>query len=354
MSKSKGNVIDPLEVMDRFGTDALRFTLASMASPGRDIKLSAQRIEGYRNFANKIWNASRFILLQEGGNLPRGGEAGFDPGSLLLPDRWILSRLQWVIKGMEENLSEYRFDEAAHLFYQFFWYEFCDSYLEFSKLHLQEPTKRQTLGVLRYGLDVGLRLLHPFMPFITEEIWQHLDDRDRSVMVSPYPKPVSALLDPRAEEETGVLLEAIRVIRRLRSELSIPPGQSIDARFKLSDPRALSILKEGRPYLEKLCRLSSLSIGLDLPRPPSSAMSVTPFGEVYLPLAGLIDIDSEKDRLRREMEKTSRELSVISAKLDDPNFRSKAPSHVVEKDEGRAAELKEKLAKLKSNLEYFE
>ncbi|MBI5197273.1 MAG: valine--tRNA ligase [Nitrospirae bacterium] len=357
MSKSKGNVIDPLEVMDRFGTDALRFTLASMASPGRDIKLSEQRIEGYRNFANKIWNASRFILMQLGSeSLPDDAAGRFESARLLLPDRWILSRLQRVTEEMEAHLSHYRFDEAAHLFYQFFWYEFCDGYLEFSKLHLQESPERktETLRVLRHVLDMSLRLLHPFMPYITEEIWQHLQEGQGSIMVSAYPRPVLSLIDPEAEEHSEILIEAIRTVRRLRSELSVSPGQAIQAHFKIAKPQALQILHNGRPYLEKLCRLSQLSIGSDLSRPSASAMSVTSFGEVYLPLAGLIDIQEERARLQREMDKFTKELSGVLSKLSDPNFRDKAPSHVVEKEEGRSVELKEKLAKLQNSLTSLE
>jgi valyl-tRNA synthetase len=364
MSKSKGNVIDPLEIMNQYGTDALRFTLASMSSPGRDIKLSEQRIEGYRNFANKIWNASRFILMQLESRVPSPPSAGtpgttktqFDSHPLTLSDRWILSRLQRAVETVNIQLKEYRFDESAQTLYQFFWHEFCDHYLELSKLNLQEMGERrfQTLSVLGHTLEVSLRLIHPFMPFITEEIWQHLCENPRSVMVSAYPQADISLVDPAAEREMEILMETIRAVRHIRSELSIPPSLAVEVHLQVPDSQVLELLEGGKITLERFCKASGLRMGTDIHRPSASAVAVTSFGEVYLPLTGIVDIAKERDRLRRETEKLAKEISRIDGKLSDPNFRAKAPENVVEKEEVRKKELEEKITGLEKSLAWFE
>jgi valyl-tRNA synthetase len=358
MSKSKGNVIDPLEIMGEYGTDALRFTLASMASPGRDIKLSPQRIEGYRNFANKIWNASRFILIQEE-ETPSGGPSAGPLSPTLLADRWILSRLQRVVGIVNGQLEEYRFDEAAHTLYQFFWHEFCDYYLEFSKLPLQESpeSRASTWTILCHTLEVSLRMLHPFMPFLTEEIWQHLRPRDTqaSIMTAPYPQPEAVWLDPRAEEEMERVLEVIRAVRRLRSELSVAPSREIEVSLKIIDPAAGGLFQDMRIYLERFSRAPSFHIGTDLVRPPLSAVALISCGEVYIPLKGLVDdIDAERARLTKEIGKLSAESGRIRSKLDDSAFRTKAPEAVVEKETFRLEELDEKMKTLQNTLTWME
>ncbi len=361
MSKSKGNVIDPLEVMDRFGTDALRFTLASMASPGRDIKLSEQRIEGYRNFANKIWNAARFIGMQEveSGEPPAtvpplaafGGDRPFS-----LPDRWILSRLQETIRLVKSHLCDYRFDESSQAVYHFFWHEFCDNYLELSKLQLQAggEERLRTLAVLRHTLEASLKLLHPFMPFITEEIWQHLDGERDSIMVSSFPEPDPTRIDPEGEREMEILLETIRTVRHLRSALSVTPGRQVEIHLRVTHLPTLPLLKQGSGYLERFSRASRLLIGPEIEKPASSAVAVTSFGEIYLPLSGLVDIAGEKQRLAREIDKLSQEVARIETKLSDQAFRTKAPETVVAKEEARRGEVEEKIGRLRQNLTWLE
>src|SRR3990170_789316 len=226
MSKSKGNVVDPLVIMDQYGTDALRFTLASMSSPGRDIKLSEERIEGYRNFTNKIWNAARFIIMNS------EGVPAIEPVPLSLPDRWILSRLNRTASEVTGMLSEYRFDMAANTIYRFFWHEFCDWYVELAKLQIYEggQKKENTIALLIRTMDGALRLLHPFMPFITEEIWQHI--HRSSIMIAPYPSPDAGLIDDQAEQQMEAIMDIIKGIRGIRSGFNIPPGQEADVHLK--------------------------------------------------------------------------------------------------------------------------
>ncbi len=249
MSKSKGNVVDPLEVMDQFGTDAFRFSLAAFAAMGRDVRLSEDRIAGYRNFVNKIWNASRFTLM----NLE-----DFDPAAaaddtlpLTVAERWLVSRLQQVSQGVAEAIDSYNFDQAAHQIYQFAWHEFCDWYLELIKPALydsQDPGVRlHTQKVLQEILSALLRLLHPFMPFVTEEIWHKLPGAQGSIMKAPFPAAREELLDPAAEAEMNLLMAVITSVRNLRSEMNIPPATKVPIQFYSANQAALDGSRAARP-----------------------------------------------------------------------------------------------------------
>lgn len=347
MSKSRGNVIDPLVMMDKYGTDALRFTLASMSSPGRDIKLSEERIEGHRNFANKIWNAARFIIMNS------EGSPSLDPASLSLPDRWILSRLNRTIDDVTKMLSEYRFDMASGTIYRFFWHEFCDWYLEFAKLQITGggEKKANTLAVLNKTMDSALRLLHPFMPFITEEIWQHI--HRSSIMISPYPVAEDLLVDEKAEGQVESVMDAIKGIRSIRSEMNISPGQEVDVHIKTSEERLTALFKEHLIHIKRLAWAGNVIVGTDIIRPEMSAISVISSGEIYLPLKGLIDLERERSLLEKRLKVIKDELGRIEGKLANKDFIKKAPDEVIEKEKGKQKELMTQKERIEANLSWL-
>ena len=346
MSKSRGNVIDPLEMMERYGTDAFRFTLAAFAAQGRDIRLSEARIAGYRNFCNKIWNAARFTLMNLEGIEP----ADFRGRPLELAERWILSRLARTIQEVVEHLEGYRFNEGASAIYQFFWHEFCDWYIEAIKpslAHDADPMRRNTAqNILTFVFETSLRLLHPFIPFMTEEIWQRLPHQGESITVAPYPRPSPELIDEDAEGKMGLLMGVIRAIRNIRGELSIPPLQRLEAILVSQEEATLSLLKEGRSHLFNLAHLSGLSIGREVAIPRWSVSSLVSGVEVFVPLEGLVDFQEELKRLDKEEVRIKGELSRVEGKLADANFLGRAPEDVVEKEREKAMEFKEKLKKI--------
>lgn len=361
MSKSKGNVIDPLVMIEQYGADAFRFTLAAMAAQGRDIKLAPERIEGYRNFANKLWNASRFVLM----NL----EEGFVPNPELiskdssLADRWILSRLQSVTAEVKKALTEYRFNDAASSLYQFIWHEYCDWYLELSKpalsLEQHAPVRKACQTVLATILETVLRLLHPIMPFITEEIWQRLPEAVRSreprvgsasIMISAFPAADDRLINLDAEKDMQTVMDVITAIRNIRGEMNIPPSMQIAAIVKSDDPELAAHLKKNTGYVLALARLKELRVAADEPKPKAAATAVIKSAEVYVPLEGVIDIASERDRLLKETAKLSKDIEIFSKKLSNKDFVERAPQAVVEKDKAKLEELKTKRERLERNL----
>ncbi|AGC46234.1 valyl-tRNA synthetase [Myxococcus stipitatus DSM 14675] len=374
MSKTKGNVIDPLDVilgakpeqlnatlknkfpqgMPAFGADALRFTLASLTQQGRDIKLSMDRLAGYKAFCNKLWNASRFALM----NMGEFQYDGRSPKelSLTLADRWILSRLQRATRDAQASLETYSFAEAASTLYQFLWAELCDWYIELAKpaLYGDDPAAKDTTrAVLVYALDRVLRLMHPFMPFITEEIWQKLpmSRPTESIMIASYPEPDLALLDESAESEMAPVIAAIEGLRTIRGESNLSPATKLKAVVQSPDARTRELLERWRGYLLPLAGLSEVQVGPPGAKPPQAAAFVATNLEIYVPLAGLIDLDAERDRLRKEIARSEQEAASVLRKLENPNFVAKAPPDVVEKDRARVAELKERKAKLEDHLQ---
>ena len=373
MSKTKGNVIDPLDIilgappeqlaknlrnkfpqgMPPHGADALRFTLAALTQQGRDIKLSLDRVAGYKAFANKLWNASRFALMNMGDF--QLDARPIQERELTLADRWILSRLQRATALTRASLDAYAFGEAASTLYQFLWSEFCDWYIELAKSSLygeDAKAKDNTRAVLVYCLDRILRLLHPFMPFITEEIWQKLpmSRPAESICISAYPEPDVALEDAAAEGEMGPVITAIEGLRNIRGESNLSPAARITAYVQSPDARTRELLERWRRYLMPLAGLGELHVGPPAAKPPLSAAFVGPQMEVFVPLAGLIDVDAERERLRKEITRSEQELGGIKRKLDNPNFVAKAPPDVVEKDKARVEELEARVAKLQDNL----
>ncbi len=349
MSKSKGNVIDPLTMIDAYGTDAFRFTLTAFAAQGRDVRLSEERIEGYRNFCNKIWNAARFALMNLGDEAEAG--AGWAPE---LADRWILSRLNRATAEVTEALGAYRFNEAASTLYQFFWHEFCDWYLELIKerLYGTSPERKQTAQhYLLQVLEESLRLLHPVMPFITEEIYQHLPAHTESIMTAPYPESDRDREDPGAEEQMAAVMDAVTLIRNIRGEMNIPPSKTLHPLIRARDGQTARVLSEQRAYILSLTRSEEAQVGTDLARPAASAMAVSDLLEVFVPLGGLIDFEEERSRLLKNLKKVQKEMAAVSRKLANENFIEKAPPEVVEKERQRRKDLGNKAQKIEAGLQ---
>jgi valyl-tRNA synthetase len=364
MSKSKGNVIDPLTVIDQYGTDAFRFTLAAFAAQGRDIKLAEERISGYRNFCNKVWNAARFTLM----NLE-----GFDPDAVVFEelclagaDEWILHRLNETVRETNRALEEYRFNEAAMTLYQFTWSEFCDWYLELSKQELygDDQLRRQTTQyVLWTVLEHLLRLLHPIIPFITEEIWQALPKGNRcslrgsggdwapSIMLAPYPQPREDWQFEDAAARMEQVMEVISVIRTIRGEMEVPPSREITVILSTGSHRAEELARLFEPKIKNLARVSELTIGHNLPKPEDA--SVQPAGkfQVFVPLKGLVDVAEEEKRLLKEIGKLDKEIEQFSKKLENPSFVDRAPADIVVKEKAKLAEATSKKAVLEESLE---
>jgi len=350
MSKSKGNVIDPLDLMDQYGTDAFRFSLAAFAAMGRDVRLSEERIAGYRNFANKVWNAARFTLM----NLEDFDPAAApEPQPLITVEAWIMSRLQQVSRETAARIRAYEFDQAASVLYQFTWHEFCDWYLELIKPQLApaaEPRERaHARAVLLRVLGDLLKMLHPFMPFITEEIWQKLPGASGSIMAAAFPRPDAGLLNPRAEAEMALVMETITAIRNLRGEMNVPPASQVEVFVRSDDPRTLDQLGRHRRNIMLLARVRELHCPATTAPPAASAKAVVAGAEIFMPLTGVIDFKEEERRLNREMDKIARELAQAQRKLANEDFLAKAPDEVVQKEQERLQSWTEKLTKLKAH-----
>jgi len=355
MSKSKGNVIDPLEIIEHYGTDAFRFTLAAFAAQGRDIKMSDKRVEGYRHFINKLWNAARFTLM----NLDRPHEMpAYERLSMV--DRWILSRLSRTTTDVSQALDAYRFNDAAAALYRFVWHEFCDWYLEAIKPALQgkrgDGAREAALAVLGRVLRDALILLHPFVPFVTEEIWHRLPESDGSIMRAAFPgegaEADGLLADSEAEATMELLIEVISGIRNIRGEMGIAPGMSLDAVVYAAEAAVRSTAECHRDLIVNLARLKSLAVTDNPERPPASATAVAHGGAViYVRLEGVIDFAREAERLEKDLGKVAKELSSLVRKLQNQDFLSKAPTDVVAKVRDQQQALLEKQQKLQATLD---
>ena len=353
MSKTKGNVKDPLELLATYGTDALRFTLIAQSAMGRDIRLSVDRIDGNRSFANKIWNAARFVLMNVGDakiDLAAGMTGGTDA------DRWIRARLARAIDEVRAAFDAYRFNDAATTLYRFFWNELCDWYLELAKpsLAADGPERATTIATLVAVLESALRLLHPLMPFLTDELWHALPGVDASratLLLAEYPKSSAIERDEAAEARVERLIGAVRALRNLRAEMSLPPSREIDVLVAPLDDAAaadLPALTGAIRTLARVGRLDGLSGG---GRPGGAAVAVAGGYELYVPLAGLIDVAAERERLEREIERVVKELTGVRRKLDNEDFVKRAPEEIVAKETAKAAELSGKEELLRSGLE---
>ncbi|HDP69440.1 MAG TPA: valine--tRNA ligase [Actinobacteria bacterium] len=353
MSKSLGTGIDPLELIEKYGTDATRFGLMYQAQ-AQDMRFSEEKLEMSRNFINKIWNASRFILMNLQDYSP---EADF---KYELADKWILSRFTKLLKEVNEAFEVYNFSFSCKQIYEFFWSEFCDWYLEICKDRLyglgkegdgEAIVRRQTAQhVLYFVIDNILRILHPFMPFSTEEIWQNLPDTGESIMVESWPKENVSLVDEKSEEEFGLIRNITVAIRSIRSTFSLPPSKQIEVVMKGSDEAKMLVLKNNLNYISQLTNISNVSIGQNVNKPAKSAIAVVPGFEIFLSLAGLIDIDTEKDRLLKKLAKLEKDLKNIQNKLSRGEFLSKAPAKVVEKERAKETELVDEKDKVEFQL----
>jgi valyl-tRNA synthetase len=352
MSKSKGNVIDPIVVIDKYGTDAFRFTLAAFAAQGRDVKMSEKRVEGYRHFVNKLWNAGRFALMHVD-QTPQS----ITPESLA--DRWILSRLHRVRETIVFALDNYKFNEAASALYQFIWHEFCDWYLEAIKPVLYgkmgQDAKEATKGVLWLTLRNTLIILHPFMPFVTEEIWQNLPGTEGSIMKASFrsEKKESTIIKPdkNAETQMALIMDIITGIRNVRGEMNISPSELLNAKIQAKDTETKATVLSHQDIINDLARLDSLSVLESETRPKTAAAAIVDGAVIYVALEGIIDFEKETQRLEKEINKLSKELISASKKLYNEDFLNKAPQDVVDKVKEKHDLLIEKQQKLKSNLE---
>jgi valyl-tRNA synthetase len=357
MSKSKNNVVDPLEVMDKFGTDALRFTLATSSTPGNDMKLIEERIIGNRNFANKIWNASRFVLMTTA-EIPGGVPDISQLQPRTLADRWILSRFEHLTQHVSRLIEDFQLGEAGRQINDFFWSDYCDWYVEIAKVQLQgdEQARIVTAGILRSVLDQSLRLLHPFMPFVTEEVWQHLYRTSEpepknwpssALIIAPWPHYTAQLVDDAAEEQFGLVQEVIVRIRDARNQLKVEPARRVPAILVAGDN--LSMFEQQSPLIEFLARTEKPELHRDLDPKPEQAMSQLAGNvEIYLPLAGMIDIDKELARLDKDIEQAKQEVERLQVKLANENFVARAKPEVVEKEREKLSAAQERQALLQT------
>jgi valyl-tRNA synthetase len=348
MSKSLGNGVDPLEVIEQFGADTLRFMLITGNTPGNDLRFHMEKLETTRNFLNKIWNASRFVLMNLEGyeEKPRG--------ELTLADEWILSRYEVTSAEVTAALERYDLGEAGRLLYEFIWNEFCDWYIELSKkrLYLKEkPEERNTVqSVLLEVLEGTMRLLHPFLPFITEEIWQHLKFKGKTIMLCPWPE-VKGYYNERVEKEMGILMDVIRAVRNIRAEMNVAPGRRADIILVAPELETVEILKKGSEDIRELALGENLIIVQSLADKPSQAASAVLNGvTVYMPFKGLLDLDKEMAKVRKEIENSLKEEQRLETKLNNPGFVNKAPEAVVAKEREKLEAVRSRLQSLKLRL----
>jgi valyl-tRNA synthetase len=347
MSKTKGNVIDPLDVIDEFGADAVRFTLAIFTS-GRDIPLAKSRMQGYAAFANKIWNASRFALMHI--DTPLRAAKPIERDDLKTVERWILSRLNKATRDVNKALSAFRFDEASNTIYQFFWHQFCDWYIEMVKpvllgRHGSPDDAARARRVLLEVLDRSLRLLHPFMPFITEEIWQRLPHEGDSIMIAPYPKVARRRVDASAEREMGVVMGVVTAIRNIRGEMRVAPGVTLSAIVRPGPEAPAALVRANAPLIQTLAR-AAVTVDSNASRPRNSALGVVGDIEVYVALEGVVDLGAERQRLEKEIKRADDAIAFGRAKLARPEFAERAPAEIVDKEREKVAQqeaLREKL-----------
>jgi len=352
MSKSRGNIIDPIEMIEKYGADAFRFTLAAFTAQGRDVKMSEERIEGYKYFVNKIWNATRFSLI----NLEDyfGGDVSVPKDAASLPDRWITHHLNITVTEVVQALDEYRFNEAAAAIYQFIWHEFCDWYLELVKPTLYgrgDPAgRRAAQRTLYHVLTTSIRLIHPFMPFVTEEIWQTLVKDGSSIMVSDFPMADDSLQDPDAARQMRVIIDVVTSVRNIRGEMNISPSKKLKVSIFAPDKECADIVTKGKDYIVNLANLEELNIGEKQEEPKDVATGVIGSIRVFVLLEGMMDVAGELARLDKEMAKVTKDLAFISKKLANRDFMSKASKTVVEKEEGKLKAVKEKHLALETAL----
>ncbi|MDZ5470793.1 valine--tRNA ligase (plasmid) [Bacillus sp. 31A1R] len=350
MSKSLGNGVDPMDVIDQYGADSLRYFLSTGSSPGQDLRFSMEKVEATWNFANKIWNASRFALMNMNGlkfeEIDLTGEKS-------VADKWILTRLNETIETVTRLSDRYEFGEVGRVLYNFIWDDFCDWYIEMAKLPLygeDEAAKLTTRSVLAYVLDNTMRLLHPFMPFITEEIWQNLPHEGESITTAKWPEVNAELSDNQAATEMKLLVEIIRSVRNSRAEVNTPLSKKIKMIVKGKDEAVIATLEKNRGYIERFCNPEELIIASDVETPDKAMTAVVTGAEIILPLEGLINIDEEVARLKKEYDRLDKEVERVQKKLSNEGFVKKAPEKVIEEEKAKEKDYLEKRAAVEARI----
>ncbi len=342
MSKSLGNGIDPLEIIEQYGTDALRFALTIGTSPGNDLRFSSEKVESSRNFANKIWNASRFVLMNFDENIDF---SKVDSNKFNSADKWILSRVNSLTKEVTENMEKFELGIALQKIYEFIWEEFCDWYIELVKPRLydrEDSSRLEAQYVLNYVLGSAMKLLHPYMPFITEEIYTHLINDDESIMISKWPEYKEEYNFAVEEEKMSLIMNAIKNIRNIRAEMNVPPSKKAKTIFVVSKQENKDTLEKGKIFFERLASSSEVLIQSDKAGIPSDAVaSMLPGVEIYIPLEDLIDIEKELERLEKEKNNLQKELDRVNAKLGNQGFVAKAPANVIEEEKAKKVKYQE-------------
>ena len=353
MSKSLGNGVDPLEIIDKLGADTLRFMLITGNTAGNDLRFHEERLEASRNFANKLWNASRFTLMNIKDFKEGAYEVTYD-----LSDQWILHRLREVSLAVDRALDRYELGEAAKALYDFVWDEFCDWYIELAKIRLYRGSEQEKHSAQHNLIEVlrsTLQLLHPFIPFITEELWQHLPHQGNTIMLAKYPDGNQMEAYPEAAEKMQLIMDIIRSVRNIRAEMNVPPGKKAEI-LLITSTKEEDSLKQGEEYIKSLAQASLVTISSekDTQIPGQAATAHVRGVDVYLPLKGLIDIDKEIGRLKKEIENAKKEVERINGKLANPGFLAKAPQEVIEKERIKAEEYTLKKSSLEERLNIFQ
>jgi valyl-tRNA synthetase len=346
MSKSLGNGIDPLDVIENYGADAMRYMISTSSTPGQDLRFRLEKVEQARNFANKIWNASRFALM----NLEDFSAADIDIKSNLgTAERWILHRLNETVREVTRLIDSYEFGETGRILYNFIWDDLCDWYIEFAKLNLygtDEQAKRATQSVLAYVLDRTQRLIHPFMPYISEEIWQHLPHEGESITVAAWPVYDEALEAPEAVKEMELLMDIIRAVRNVRAEVNVPMSKKVELLIKPSGEAEAAIVSRNEEFVRRFCGTSLLETGVAIAAPDKAMTAIVTGAELYLPLAGLIDISQEITRLEKEVATLNSEVERVEKKLNNEGFVAKAPAKVIEEERAKMMDYADKRDKV--------
>lgn len=334
MSKSLGNGVDPMDVIEQYGVDSLRWFLANGSAPGQDVRFSTDKMDAAWNFINKIWNASRYVLMNVGDLTLANLSIGQD---LTLADRWILARLQTTIADVTRLFERFEFGEAGRILYSFIWDDYCDWYIEMTKEQLQdkEAANTTTKSILVYVLDQFLRLLHPIMPFVTEEIWQQIGGQDKSIVVADYPRVNEAYQDSQVEAQMAQLMELIRAVRTIRNEMNTPLSKPVDLYIKVQDAAGQALLEANQAYIKRFCNPAQLVISQAPEHPEEVVTQVLSFAEILMPLKGLIKLEDELARLEGEQAKLEKEVARIDGKLSNEKFVSRAPEQVVAEERNK-------------------
>jgi valyl-tRNA synthetase len=359
MSKSLGNIIDPLEIIQQFGSDALRYTLVTSTAIGQDIFLSEEKFIAGRNFANKLWNVTRYVLGSSEEKL--SFDCNFEDSQLSVADRWILSRLNHTISHVTRQLDKLSFNEAAHSIYDFLWRDYCDWYVELSKV---VPPERKTItrAILIHVLENSLRLLHPIMPFVTEELWQHLKDKcgassargPSSIMISKWPKPDKKLIDSKAESDFEIFQAVVGAIRNTKAELNVPNDSRPSVLLSTTRKEIEEFLRSYEVFLCYLAQIKEAKVGKVAQRPGDAAATVVGDVEVIIPLAGFIDVVKERSRIQTRLTEIKDEFGRLDSKLKDRQFVQRAPKEIVEQTRQRHKQVKDALDKFNSHMRLLE